>query len=488
MRFLLTNMSTPLLTKVRLFCQKHGLFVTGDKVVVGLSGGLDSVCLLHILRILQSEWGLTLIIAHLNHELRGAASQADEQFVRELAQAWQLPLYVESQPVAKLAIQRKQSLEEAARQARYEFLGRVAAEVQATKIAVAHQADDQAETVLMHLLRGTGTRGLRGMLPLTVIGQAALIRPLLEVTRQEIEQYQQAMGLAFSQDESNNDLTFWRNRLRHEVLPYLEQYNPQLRSALRQLAHIAVADMALVDDTLNQVWPKLAQLELTGRVEFDLGCWFTLPLSLQRAALRRAIYQVAPGVENVGFEPIEQAIQLISGQQTGAQATLPQGIILRVSYQCLVITQPDFKAVSPTPALMNLTEITVVVPGVTSLPETDWQLHAQILPMTAEIMVQVKQADSWSAYLDADLVTLPLTLRTRRAGDKFAPWGLQGQQQKIKNFMINAKIPSPQRNQIPLLVADEQIVWVCGYRMGHPVAVQPNTSRLLYLSFVLLPF
>ena len=209
-------------------------------MVIGCSGGPDSLCLLHLLLELAAKLDLTLTVAHLNHQLRPEQALEDERFVRSISKRWELPLFVETQDIAKIAKARKQSIEEAARQTRYNFLGRVATTVGAQKIAVGHHADDQTETILMHLLRGTGLDGLRGMLPRTRLPlfslkdldisarDVRLIRPLLEISRAEIEAYCHEHQLSPRQDSSNQDTTFFRNRLRHELIPILESYNPNI--------------------------------------------------------------------------------------------------------------------------------------------------------------------------------------------------------------------------------------------------------------------
>ena len=235
-----------LLDLVRRYAERYALWSDGESVVVGVSGGPDSLCLLHLLRRLAPESHLTLHVAHLNHGLRGAEAEADAQAVAELAAGWGLPYTIGRADVPSLAAETRASIEEAARQARYDFLQGVARAAGAGTIAVGHNADDQAETVLMHFLRGSGLAGLRGMLPRTALGQGFLISPLLETPRDRVEAYCAAHGLQPRRDLSNADTTIYRNRLRHELLPLLEGYNPAIRQVLGHTAGVLAGDHEVV--------------------------------------------------------------------------------------------------------------------------------------------------------------------------------------------------------------------------------------------------
>jgi tRNA(Ile)-lysidine synthase len=485
--------------KVAQFCRKHRLLAPGEQVVVGVSGGPDSLCLLHLL---HSFGDLTLTVAHLNHQLRGPDADADETFVQDIAAQWGLPCVAERQDVA--VAKGRRSLEEAARQIRYDFLRRVAQQTGATTVAVGHHADDQVETVLMHFLRGAGPAGLRGMPPssnLADLWEGAealpapqLIRPLLELSRAEIEAYCQRHRLTPRQDASNQDTTFFRNRLRYELLPYLETYNPNIRHILRRTAQIIAADTAFVEQQLAGVWPRLLCPSPPGRgaggegvfgaethLEFDRRAWGDLPLALKRASLRRAITLLRRNLRNINFEHIEAALAVIEKGETGAQATLPQELLLTIGYERFTLAAgppppPDI------PHLAGGQTLAAKLPGVTLLPGTAWQLSIELVATLSP--VQVQAAGPWEAYLDAEVVGLSPILRTRRTGDTFAPLGLGGRRQKVTDFMINQKIPAGQRDRVPLLAsADDRLLWVCGYRLDERAALRPTTRQLLHLKF-----
>ncbi|MFN8453725.1 MAG: tRNA lysidine(34) synthetase TilS [Anaerolineae bacterium] len=495
-------MTESLVDKIAHFCQRHALLAQPDRIVVGVSAGPDSLCLLHMLNTLRSSLNLTLIITHLNHQLRGLESEADEAFVQQLAARWQIPVVVERQDVAALAAQRKQSLEETARQVRYDFLWRAAAEARATKIAVGHTADDQVETVLMHFLRGSGLAGLRGMLPITPIAALRLhstdipsssdlpppnlIRPLLETSRREVEAYCRQHGLTPRQDSSNQDITFFRNRLRHHLIPLLETYNPNLRQILQHTAKVVSAEVEFLTEQLDHVWPQLVQHESNESIEINLPLWLALPLALKRSTLRRAVYTLRRSLRDINFEHIETAIAIIETGQVGAQATLPQGLMLSRGYHTFTIaTTGELADFLPAafPTLAKNQTIDLNLPGVTPLPPGNWHLRATFVPADQFTLPEPNQIDSWEAYFDAEAVGVKLSLRGRQPGDTFAPLGLEGRRQKVNEFMINQKIPAAWRDYVPLLVAHDQILWVCGYRVAEQVRVSPLTRRILYLRF-----
>ena len=493
-------MTPPLVAQVAEFCQKRGGLTPKDNLVVAVSGGPDSLCLLHLLTQLAPQFDLTLTVAHLNHQLRGPEADADAAFVRDFASKWNLPISIQTRPVAELAATRQQSIEETARQVRYAFLWQVALEVGANKIAVGHNADDQVETVLMHLLRGSGLAGLRGMRPVMDIATLhlhaddlpstkfqsppRLIRPLLDTPRADIETYCQTHSLTPRRDDSNQDTTFFRNRLRHELLPYLETYNPNIRRVLRRTASVVAADVDFLRDHVDQAWRFVLKNASVERVEIDLFNWLSLPLALKRATLRRAVQTLRQHLRDINFEHVETALEIIEKRNTGAQATLPQGLMLTVGYDIFSIA--DQSAVIPLlnlPQLLVQTTLTLPVPGAIRLPQTNWCFKAELLTADQVSQSQVRQVNPWEAYLDAEMVGEQSALRTRRPGDTFCPLGLGGQHKKLNEFMIDQKIPAGQRDYWPLLIARDQIMWVCGYRPDERACLRPTTRRILHVKF-----
>ena len=261
---------------------------SGDTVVVAVSGGPDSLCLLHALARLRGELGICLHVAHLDHGLRGAESGSEADFVRETAAEWGIAATVEHIDVAAYRSQHRLTLEEAARQVRYDFLARVARATSAAAVAVAHTADDQAETIVMHLLRGAGLTGLRGMLPVSAWkGETTIIRPLLDVWRRNVEAYCAANNLQPRRDRSNDDRRLWRNRVRLEILPYLEQASPGLRASLVRTAAVVAGDDRYLEDVVRAAADRMVSTS-DGIVSIDTQAWRELPPALQRRLLREA--------------------------------------------------------------------------------------------------------------------------------------------------------------------------------------------------------
>jgi tRNA(Ile)-lysidine synthase len=475
--------------------ERYSLFGPGDTIVVGVSGGPDSLCLLHVLCSLQHDRAIRLHVAHLDHGIRGSEARADALMVQELASEWGLPCTVERVDVPALAAKPGISVEEASRQCRYAFLARVARRLGAGVIAVGHNADDQAETVLMHWLRGAGLAGLRGMLPSTplttlrlsllpveerpAMSGLRLIRPLLQVTRAHIEAYCRAHGLHPREDLSNLDTTYFRNRLRHDLLPCLETYNPQIRDVLCRSAAAIADDHALLRTALEESWPRIVVSESETAVQFDLQAWRALPRSLQRATLREAVHRLRLSLRNINFEHIENAMWLAVEKPTGAQATLPQGLLLTVGYDRLTLA--DDAAGPPGSSLPQLsaTGLHVPVPGALTIPRSRWVVETALLAREELPRDWQSGVDRWAVFLDADVSGTELRLRCRQRGDRFQPLGMGGSTVKLSEFMINAKIEQRLRDHWPLLSGQPGILWVIGCRQEERTRVTASTQRVL---------
>lgn len=482
---------TNLKTRIQAYIHQHSLFEPGQAVVVGVSGGADSLCLFHLLRDLAPALDIRLHVAHLNHGLRGADADADAEFVAELAAAWGLPCVVGRADVAALAATPGVSLEEAARHARYRFLAGVAAEAGAAAVAVGHNADDQAETVLMHFLRGSGVAGLRGMSPKTPLndyrlGRAAaappclLVRPLLKTPRADIEAYCAGHGLTPRYDRSNEDTTFYRNRLRHELLPLLESYNPNIRDVLARTAEALAGDYELLRAQLEVAWAATALPAGPDEVRFDLARWRELPAGLQRATVREAVARLRRSLRDIGWEHVETAAQLARRGATGQRATLPAGLALEVGYDALRVVDAGAAG------LFDLPQIS----GPMALPDEGaldlgggWRVEVARAPATALPPDLAADPDPWAAWLDADAAGPALTLRPRAPGDRFCPQGMGGRRARVNEFMINAKTPRAARERWPLVVGRSGIVWLPGLRVDDRAAIGPATVRAYRIRF-----
>lgn len=463
-------------------------------VVLGVSGGPDSLAMLHLFARARGTLNVVPVAVHVDHQIRGEAARADAAFVAETANAWGVPVRVEQVDVPALAAERRLSLEEAARQARYTALGQAAAAAGARDISVAHNLDDQAETVLMHLLRGAGLAGLRGMLPAAPLSEYHLlapverdiriIRPLLGVPRARIEAYCAAYGLQPRFDRSNLDTTFFRNRLRREIIPMLEQVNPNLRQTLARTASVLAADYEIVRQEVDAAWLGVTLEVSDERVRFALADWRSLPLGVQRSLVRRAVWVLRSGLRDVSFEHVEAAIEVAQNGLTGAEATLPGGLRLRVGYNVLDVAGAGSPAPRPDwPLLEPGSRVEVAVPGVTDLPGTGWRFEiVRYYGPRGGPGWERLLADPWAVPLNAGRLDAPLTLRTRQPGDRFTPMGVGGRK-KVSDFMIDQKIPADWRDGLPLLVCGEAIVWVCGWRVDARYAVEPETADVWVARF-----
>ncbi len=488
-----------LIHKVKSYIAEHDLLPARSSLVVGVSGGADSLCLLHVLVQLRAPLELALRAAHLNHRLRGEESDADELYVRQIAEIWDVPLTVDGEDVASQAVTNGMGIEEAARQARYRFLGVVAGQVGAGTVCVGHNADDQAETVMMHLLRGSGLAGLQGMLPAAPYPmpdmKPTLARPLLDTPRAAIDAYCREHGLQPRVDQSNRDPALLRNRVRHQVLPELEQVSPGLRGRLCQLAKVAAADLVVLRQLGDDAWHSVACQESEDVIVLDIEAWQALPLSLRRSTLRQSWARLTGSLRGIAFSHVEDARKVAETGATGARATLPDSVELIVGYDRAVLSHRGAPARSPDerPILSDRHPVALAVPGVTALPTTCWQVQTQLLPRTPDTLAMaLANDDALVAFLDADQAGMELELRPRRRGERFQPLGMGGKSSSVSDFMINCRLPAALRDGVPLLAqdpppgdvaADGQILWIVGWRLDERCKITTKTARVLKVAF-----
>ncbi len=456
--------------KVRSFIARHFLLYENDIVVVAVSGGPDSLTLLHMLNSISKHFKLKLVVAHLNHCMRPEADQ-EEAAVIKLAKEWSLAYESRSVKVRELKSLKKVSEEEAGRLARYRLFYDTAFKYGASKIALGHHLDDQAETVLLNILRGTGVDGLAGILPKNSQGGLDLIRPLLCLRRTEIEEYCREMKLEPFTDSSNLETDYTRNKLRLELIPQLEKkYNPRIREALFGLATLAAEDRHLLNALSQKKYLEIASFgdkeTFLNRVKL-----LKLPLALSSRILRKAHKKYAPQRE-LNSHHLGQILTLLESNKTSGQVTLPGNTILHLSQEQVIITSSDREKKS------SIFPTNISVPGKTPLADGSI-IEASFIKKEELSWPPIK----YQAYLDYDsLSSGKLIVRARWPGARFHPQGLPGSK-KLKDFFIDQKIPRFRRDQVPLITDNDKIVWVVGFRIAEQYRVTEKTNKVLVLAY-----
>ncbi|MBI4297465.1 MAG: tRNA lysidine(34) synthetase TilS [Chloroflexi bacterium] len=455
--------------KVLHSLREDGLASSGDRLVVAVSGGPDSLCLLYALHRLREAFPLQLHVAHLDHGLRSASAQ-DALFVAEQAKQLGLPFVAEKGNVRGFRRELGGTLEEAAREVRYAFLARVVQEMGARAVAVGHTSDDQMETLLMHLLRGTGLAGLRGMLPRTCWrsrrtgASVAVIRPLLGLSRLEIEGYCHALALEPRRDASNLSPRFLRNRVRAQLIPALKKYNPALERALLHTARSATVELVYWEEEVRRFWPQMVREEGPALV-LDKKAISGLHPALQRHLLLAAAELKLGGHHYSAIEAMVSALE----KPVGTRVLLPGGISFTVDYDSYRL------GLEPSPPLPSLeSETKVSVPG--DVQVGGWRLRSCILAAPLPELPGL----GWRACLNLEAVGTELSLRCRRPGDVFQPLGME-QPKRLQDFLVDAQVPRLWRERLPLLCSRGRIAWVAGWRIAHWARVTPETRAILQL-------
>ena len=446
-------------------------------IVVAVSGGADSLALLLLLAQLKETLGLTLHVAHLDHGLRGSSARSDALFVEDTARELSLSLTLGMEDVNSYRSERGLSLEEAAREVRYSFLSRVAAELGSGAIALGHTADDQAETILMHILRGSGLTGLAGMSPLSHWPSSrhkepiALLRPLLSVPRSETEAYCRFKGVTPRDDRTNRSLEFTRNRTRLELIPILSGYNPRIREALQRLSASAALDQDYIIGEARQALDELSTPD-GNAIRIERSGFAALHPALKRHLLRLAYQQLTGSVAGLGYSHVEAMIRS-SEAGTGRSVNLPGSLVFSVGYDTLNLSADGHRGAD---ADVPVEEYPLSIPGETRTQ--GWNVTARLLANAGGPL----DTGAYSALLDAERAGGSLHLRGRRPGDRFTPLGMTGAK-KLQDFMVDARIPADSRDGVSLVVSERGIVWVVGHRIADWAKVRDDTSQILALEF-----
>ncbi len=435
--------------------KRFNMLSPGETVVVGVSGGADSLGLLYVLEELE-EYSLKLIVSHMNHGIRSEEGKRDAEFVEEIAEKLNLPLELKEVNTPEFKKGSNLSLEEAARIIRYQFFKEVLDKHGARKIATAHTLDDQAETVLMRLIRGSGALGLSGIPP---VSEDYIIRPLIETPRSEVEEYLTAKGIKWVDDSTNMARDFLRNRIRHELIPELQEYNPRIKEALSRTASILRVEEDFIrsgaKNWLRYVFGSAGEGELVG----NISRYKLIPEALRTAFLRMAIEKLKGNLRRISFGHIDSMDELLLCETPSGEISLPDGIVMAKGYDLFLITRRS--------ELKREFSYTILSPGKWSFP--GFECEVEIAD------VESLSSDNFVGMFDVDSVELPITVRNFHPGDRFIPLGMKTPK-KVKRFFIDEKIPRFLRSRIPIFFIRSEIMWIGGMRIDERFRLKGKKS------------
>lgn len=461
-----------MINRVQKTIQIHALIPPGSHVLVGVSGGADSVALARILHALCRSLKFRITLAHLNHSLRGIESDGDEGFVESFARVLRVPFIHERCEVRKWARKKGISLEMAAREMRHRFFRQALNKVSADAVALAHTADDQAETVLLKLMRGAGFQGLSGMRPRTSIAGMTIIRPLLDIPRQRIISYFKKTEQKWREDSTNKEVCFMRNRVRHELLPFLEErFNPQVKEALAQTATLFGDEEEWKSRLIAPLYAACTTSDARDALAVD--ALREQPIAVQRRILLNWLREHKIDLERVDYTLIRQLLELVQTKRGTQHVSLPGGVTAVRSYAVLSVVEHD----APQPAPFRQA---IVVPGETILPGTGLRVTAT---WSRGAIKRRSRIGSFpvEASLSAEAIGRSrLFLRSWSAGDRMKPLGIKGSK-KIQDIFVDQKVPKLKRIETPLLECKKEIVWLPGYQVASRWEVMGSLDRSLHV-------
>lgn len=466
----------PLECEVFDLCRDNGLFAPGDRLVLGVSGGSDSMALLHLLARLTPHLEISFVVAHADHGLRPLEAEYEESLVRRAAAALGVECLVSHLEVAIHAKARGASVEEVARELRYEFFDDVAASHGAAKVVVAHTADDQAEEILLRLIRGAGRQGLSGM---RLLREGRIVRPFLATEKSRILLYLKEREIPFAEDSSNADRRYLRNKIRLDLLPFLAQFNPNIKQTLRQTAAILRDEDAVLADLAAKEYALLVREDESvagrdarvGRRQFNQR-----PLAIRRRLIETVRNSFGA---KFGFRQIDSLISLAASKGCG-QLHLGRGLLALTDQEELRFLYPEGRRPGRLIKADAAPAFSVVVPqpGRYPIPEIGKEVTVEILAGSPS---QEEMQSDGADFLDAEAVAFPLLVRNRLAGDRFQPVNSPGRK-KVADFLSDLKMPVPQRNNLPLLLSADHIVAILGVRIDQGCKVSATTTSVLKIT------
>ena len=471
-----------LIDKVRATLAHHAMCARGDHLLVALSGGADSMALLHILHTLAPELGITLSVAHLNHGIRGDEALRDQEFSRNAAQALSLDFYTLDVDVPALAQEEKIGTEEAARQARYAFLHGVAETCGATRIAVGHHKGDIAELLLLNLLRGSGLKGLGGMDPVTPSG---IIRPLMALSRTEISAGLKAMGISHITDTTNNDTTYTRNRVRHRLIPLMiQEFNPSVVETLARTADLLRDEEAWLETITRDHYEDVLLAHNGDHLILSTPKLTALHPAARKRLLRHAVRVLLGSTRTLTSAHVLSLEQLASKGKSGQSVDLSRGLrgVLTAEGIHLVVENKNLRTTRPA-ILTEVLPFSYIIETIASkspftLPIIETGDNLQFRWVSAPAAPLESPRNAFRIFVGADAIAFPLTIRNNRPGDRFRPAGGRGTR-KIGRFLGDCHVPACERPRIPLVISHGTIIWVAGHRLDASVTPpEPGTPAL----------
>jgi len=463
-----------LLNQVVQTIREHHLLDPGQHVLVAVSGGPDSMALLSLLTSLAPSWRLKLTAIHFNYGLRGSESDDDEAFVASFCQARNIPCVVRRPVLVKR--RRVSSLQALARWARYEAMKSLAHEIRADRIVTGHTADDQAETIVLWMLRGAGLTGLSGM---PFMREEIIVRPLLRTTREEVLEYLKQEKLPWRQDSSNMKDLYRRNRIRRELLPVMAHITPSIVRLLERQADLLRADELYLEHVVDQLHSSFVTVDARGGQQFDGKAFAALPPALQRRLVRKMLKATHPERKVPAFRMVEEVLRFVLSGTKGRRLSLRMADVTKERGGRFVIRKKEQGAAREMSSSAQDGEmVSMSIPSTVYWPGTEQEIHVQVMARQAvEPLLKLQTNDC--ALFDADRVSEPLSIRSWRAGDRIYPRGMKGKSKKLQDLFTDMKVNRSERSLLPLLVAPEGILWVVGRRTDERFLADERTVRCL---------
>ncbi|MBC8548832.1 MAG: tRNA lysidine(34) synthetase TilS [Candidatus Brocadiales bacterium] len=477
--------------------REYNLFSANDRILLGVSGGPDSVALLSLIYNTSrtNPPYSDIFIAHLNHSIRGRESDEDEQFVSTLAEKYEVPLITEKRDIREIARERKISLEEAARDERYKFFESAAEKMGANVIAAGHNADDNAETILHRIIRGTGITGVSGIRPkrkLTPISAISLVRPLLFTWRKDIIAYLKEENLSYRVDSTNIEKDKLRNKIRMELIPQLEEnYNAKIKKSLVTLGETAVQNCdyleakakGLFEDVLmnrEMITEASASVDKSvDKIVLDIHKLKESPQILQQMVIKEAILRLDIPLKKLGYKNYKDILNTLNSGKTAVNNSVKEYLNVTIEGNELRLSKNRYCAEGN----LVLSETEIKVPGETGLVDMDCRVKTEIREINNGFLEEFKRnKTNYEEAVDLDKISMPLAIRTRRPGDRFWPLGSRGVK-KIKDFFIDKKVHMMERDTVPIITMNGQPIWIVGLRIDDRIRISEETTNLLMMKF-----